>query len=109
MNTAEFNRWRAAFDITCTEVLQTKGQDYSGDDRLGNFRRLAERLGLTPLQIWAVYFTKHIDAIMTFARTGRVASEPIRGRFADARNYLDLGLAMIEEAQDAAQSKPATV
>jgi hypothetical protein len=100
MNAAEFQDFRARFDSECAEVLHVKGNDYSsGQDRLANFKRLAERLGLDPIQIWAVYFVKHVDAILEFAKAGDVSSEPIRGRFGDARNYLDLGLALIEEKQ----------
>jgi hypothetical protein len=98
MKTANFGRWRTLFDEECAAILRVKGNDYaSGDDRLANFKRLAARLGLSPIQVWAVYFVKPIDAILEYAKAGKVSSEPIRGRFAVARNYLDLGLALIEE------------
>jgi len=72
------------------DILFRKGQDYQcgSNDVLANFRRIAERLSLSPLEVWAVYFLKHIDAILTFVRQGTVASEDIKGRFNDARNYL---------------------
>jgi hypothetical protein len=79
-------------------VLQAKGTDYSSkEDRLSNFKKLAEDLGVSPMVIWSVYFKKHIDAILSFSKNGQVESEPIRERFVDARNYLDLGLALVED------------
>ncbi|RLC39729.1 MAG: hypothetical protein DRH51_06665 [Candidatus Coatesbacteria bacterium] len=72
------------------DILFRKGHDYQcgSDDVLANFKRIAERLSLSPLEVWAVYFLKHIDAILTFVKKGEVASEDIEGRFNDARNYL---------------------
>lgn len=81
------------------EILKLKGADYSdssGHNRLANFERLAARLGLSDLQIWAVYAMKHIDAILTYCADGRVQSEAIEGRITDARNYLALLRLMIE-------------
>lgn len=98
MTNTDFETFRAIFHQECTDILFKKGADYSSDaDRLANFKRLADRLGMHDMQVWAVYFIKHIDAILTYCRTLAVQSENIRGRFADARNYLDLGLALIEE------------
>ena len=79
-------------------LLVTKGNDYAcNEDRLSNFKQLAEFLGLSPLQVWAVYTFKHILAISQYVREGQVESEPIEERIADARNYLVLGLALIKE------------
>jgi hypothetical protein len=66
-------------------INKTKGHDYAGEeDALSNFKRNADRLGLTPIQVWGVYFHKHLDAIETYVREGGVASEPIEGRIQDA-------------------------
>ncbi len=80
------------------EIRWKKGKDYSEeDDRLANFRRLAERLGIHPRMVWAVFFMKQVDAVMTWAKEGSVASESIEDRFADIINYCHLGWA-IEKA-----------
>jgi len=80
------------------EINKTKGHDYAGDsDALSNFKRNADRLGLTPIQVWGVYFHKHLDAIETFVREGAVASEPIEGRIRDAILYLHLLHGLIED------------
>jgi len=81
------------------EILNTKGQDYTqrDKDRLANFKNVARDLGVEPEVAWAVYFMKHIHAIMTWVKTGKVESEGLEGRFADIRNYALLGRAIYEE------------
>jgi hypothetical protein len=84
----------------CGDLLIRKGADYAGsEDRLANFKRNADQVGLTPLQVWGIYINKHWDAIMTFVRTGAVSSEDIQSRFQDAINYLILGSALVAEAE----------
>lgn len=90
---------------TCREeikLLRDKGRDYTdGNDALENFKEAAKALGSDPWLIWAVYFRKHIRSIFSFIRNKKVYSEPIRGRFQDARNYLLLGLMLLEEEKSA--------
>jgi hypothetical protein len=88
---------------TCKEIMISKGGEYAhGDDRLDNFKRNAQLLGLTPEEVHAIYLGKHMDAIHTYIkdiRSGkeRTRSEPILGRFDDAINYLILGKALAVE------------
>lgn len=85
----------------CAEIRDSKGKDYSdNDDRFSNFKVIAELLGLTPLQVWAVYYLKHVIAIMTFVKTGELASEPIESRFHDTINYDLLGSGLATEAKN---------
>jgi len=80
------------------ELLHKKGEDYTdGHDRLSNFKEEGKRLNVSPIQTWAIYAWKHINALEKYVRDGRVASEPVRERVKDLRNYLALGLALIEE------------
>lgn len=81
------------------KILIQKGADYTRheEDRLSNFKRSAAAIGLTPLQVWAVFFNKHIDAIMAYIKTGKTESEAIEGRIDDAQNYLHLLEAIITE------------
>lgn len=80
------------------ELIDTKGREYTGGaeqgndlDTLANFKRVAERTGLNALQVWGVYFLKHVDAISTYLQDPtRAMSEPITGRIDDARTYLGL-------------------
>lgn len=80
-----------------------KGGEYAGDsDRLANFRRNGEALGLPMETVWAVYAAKHWDAVMQFIKdwhTGkeRKRLEPIEGRVDDLLVYLLLFKAMLQE------------
>lgn len=67
------------------------------DDRLVNFRNRAEELGLSWEIAWAVYFMKHVDAILEYCKTGKKGSEGIRSRIYDSQNYLDLLLGKVSE------------
>jgi hypothetical protein len=100
MKAKEFDKLVNDTVDACKEILISKGGEYAhGDDRLDNFKRNAEQMGLTPEDVWMIYFRKHLDAITTAVkdiRMGktRVVSEPLDGRFDDAINYLMLGKAL---------------
>ena len=82
------------------EIEAAKRPAYTGDntDVLHNFKEVAVRLGLKPIEVWGVYFLKHIDAITSYVKDQEIPqAEPIETRFADALNYLKLGLAIIYE------------
>src|SRR5438094_1418044 len=86
----------------CLEIQNKKGPDYAGTtNALSNFKRNAEQLGLTKYQVWAIYFNKHIDAIMMSIKRcpsqPQVESEPLTERIRDAINYLALLLCLLEE------------
>jgi len=103
----------AAYSAVITSLFQrmerlakVKGSEYSGDtDRLLNFRRNAETLGLNKETVWAVYAAKHWDALMTYikdmeAGIVRERSEPISGRIDDLVVYLVLLLCMEAEREN---------
>ncbi len=98
--------WPQLVDDTLHSVITlsaTKGSEYAGDvDRLNNFRRNGERLGLAMEQVWGVYAGKHWDSIQTFIRDigekrQREYSEPLEGRCDDLIVYLILFKAMLAE------------
>lgn len=99
MNQESFDQLLAASRARQDNLLKVKGADYTrrNPDRLANFKRVAGDTGLTPLQVWAVYASKHWDALMAFVQTGKVESEAIEGRFDDLHNYLYLGEGLITE------------
>ena len=46
-------------------MIREKSACYaSPDDPLDNFKRNTARLGMTPFQVLAIYFSKHADAII---------------------------------------------
>lgn len=93
-------------------LLESKGHEYAGShDRLANFKRGAEDLGIKPTSILWVYFKKHIDSLSTFVRTIEQGgtprlSEPIEGRINDAINYLILLRGLIEDGQLGKPTEP---
>ena len=81
-------------------IMDTKQPEYTNDnpDILHNFKNIAEIMKVPNEQIWATYFFKHVQAIMTHAGDpDRIPAEPLESRFADAINYLFLGYAMLSE------------
>lgn len=75
------------------EIMMKKNRSYAGEsgDTLANFKRNAERMNLTPFQVWNVYFQKHIDsinsAIISNPKYPVDHSESLRGRIIDVINY----------------------
>lgn len=88
-------------DLTEEEVkiFTLKGEEYSGSiNRFNNFEKLADELGLHPLEILWVYGMKHKDSIATFIKDKQVYSnEDIMGRISDLRNYLALAGGMVKK------------
>lgn len=99
MNRREFAQFRDEHYAQIAAINDTKGKDYAGEeDALSNFKIAAEQLGVTPVQVWAVYAHKHWSAIMSYAKEGDVASEPIVGRVHDLIVYGFLLLGLINDA-----------
>lgn len=110
MNQEQFSKVVADILHASAGLLVSKGDEYASDtDRLSNFKRGAEILGMRPLDVWAVYFNKHIDGINSYVKRTKTEhytdvdaklSEPIEGRFEDAINYLLLGVALLLEMRN---------
>jgi hypothetical protein len=88
----------------CFEVMGTKEVDYaSQEDTMANFKRNAERSGLTKYQVWLIYFGKHCDAIFNAVKyhpnnpATETKSEPLRTRVVDAINYLTILQNLMDE------------
>lgn len=83
-------------------IMGTKGMEYTQGDlqsnRLANFYRLGNELDLDPKLVCWIYMKKHLDSILCFIKQGKEYSdEKIEGRIYDARNYLILLNAIIQE------------
>ena len=84
------------------DIMNAKQPEYTNKsiDVLHNFKSTAENIGITPMEVWAVFFNKHIQAILSHAGDPYMhQAEPIDSRYADAINYLFLGFAMLVEDQ----------
>lgn len=101
MKNTDFEKLVIEFRAKQDLLILSKGHDYTvgnGDaDRLWNFKAVADMLGITPMQALGVYWLKHVLAICTYIKLGKVESEDIDGRFLDESNYNLLGRALIED------------
>jgi len=83
------------------KLLESKGAEYaSAEDSLANFKTKLD-IGVSPLQVIAIFMDKHYSSIKSFIRTGKeISDEPIEERIQDMRNYLFLLAALIKEKKD---------
>lgn len=102
MNIKAYDSICASLIERATSIKQKKRPAYTAadEDVLINFKSVAKKAGITPMQAWLVYFLKHIDAISSQAKDPTIPqAEPIIDRFADAINYLYLGYALYDDTQ----------
>ncbi len=102
---------QAAYDVVAGGLMQAArdiedskrpGYTRGDEDVLANFKRAALQAGISTEQAWAVFFLKHVDAIVSImTKPDLVVSEEPIGRFSDAVNYLRLGFALLNERESA--------
>jgi hypothetical protein len=85
------------------QICATKGIEYTDgartDNKLENFRVVADIVGITPMQVAMVYILKHLIALATIAREGQPRSqESVMSRCLDTRVYAALmaAIALVE-------------
>ncbi len=102
MTFEEFDKFQEELFAECKKMRDTKGKEYAhAEDRFANFNRTAERKGVDRLLVAGILLDKHLDAIDSFIKTGKVESaEGIRGRGVDAIVYISLILGMIKEKEE---------
>lgn len=94
-------------------ILEYKAGEYANcEDRLQNFHEQAVIQGMPPAEIALTYFLKHVLSIAKAVRnsgsqqwvwTTENGTEGLKQRFADARNYLLLMAACIDEEESKCQ------
>lgn len=112
MQSLDFQNIRTVLSIKREKILGSKGKDYRGasSDVLANFKKVAEELGITPMQALWVYMNKHFIAINKWIRCpDDTSSEPMEMRIVDAMNYLDLAYALMTEEIEESELVPACV
>jgi len=106
MTPLEFGNFRDGLLKEALGENDRKSHDYgSSVDVLANFKRQAERWGLDPIQVWGVYFGKHVDSVETFVKDGELKAESVRSRFVDLLNYVFLGAALVEDLKPQTQGR----
>ena len=84
-------------------TMISKGKEYTigSDDKLKNFKMVAEASNLSAMKVWQIYFMKHVASIYNYIKDGTEASnESIEGRIMDARNYLALFRGLVKEHKE---------
>ena len=97
MTQKEFQETRRYILDKAQDIMDAKQPEYTNKsiDVLHNFKSTAESIGITPMEVWAVFFNKHIQAILSHAGDPNMhQAEPIDSRYSDALNYLFLGFAL---------------
>lgn len=100
-----FNKLVKEFAEIEAIILTWKAGEYTDTvDRLKNFRQVAAFQGRTPAQVALTYLLKHVQSIALAVETGnyvwaweKEGGEGMKQRFADARNYLLLLAACLDE------------
>ena len=103
------------FNDLCEEFLDKeqlimnwkRGEYASGEDRLENFRTVGNFSGKKPSVIALIYLLKHIQSIAVAVLSGvfvwawtKEGGEALKQRISDARNYLLLLAACLEEESE---------
>ncbi len=100
MNSKEFKKSTQQLKKLADGIMNAKQPEYTNNntDILYNFKSTAESIGIEPMEVWAVFFHKHVQAILSHAHNPEMhEAEPIESRYADATNYLNLGYALMKE------------
>lgn len=87
----------------CIKTFEVKGTEYTigSVDRLANFRRVANEVGVRPEQAWFTFFYKHYCSVVAHIKSAGAikSSEPIQGRVMDMIVYLLLFSKMLTESE----------
>lgn len=99
MNSVDFDRVTTNLVDSCLDILKIGASEYAGDeDRLKNFKGVADKLHISPEEVCMVYMLKHIDGISTYITNRKIQRDSIYGRITDAINYLILLNAILLES-----------
>lgn len=81
-------------------IREAKQPEYTLEsaDVLNNFKESARRAGVTPLQVWSIFFDKQLSSVQAHIKNPDLKqAEPLSSRFADLYNYLLLGYCLFQE------------
>lgn len=103
MTHAEFNQFEIELLDEVHKTIKEKGKKYAQNpnDRFSNFKRMAERMGVEPVQAAWFMLIKHLDSLETYTLRTQYkfmdGMEPLRMNFVDTIAYLSLIAGMIHE------------
>ena len=109
MTQAEYDKVTGELMALALSIEDGKRPGYTvgSEDVLANFKRTADRAGVSVGQAWAILWLKHVDAVLSImTRPDLPQAEAPPGRFADCLNYLRLGFAILSETLPAPVAEP---
>lgn len=100
MTKQEFEETKKYLLDICQQIMDAKQPEYTQKnlDILHNFKCSAKFINIEPMEVWAVFFNKHIQSILAHAGDPTMhQAEPLETRYADAINYLLLGFSLLQD------------
>ena len=99
MNHEYFEEFLSDVQAHQREVLISKNAEYApGNDKLANFKKGAQAMGVAPEECLWGYAMKHIISIQDIAQgESSYTPEKLREKCSDLRNYLVLLEALMQE------------
>jgi len=99
MTNRRFCEVREGLTYTRFKMCDAKSVGYTegNDDRHYNFKKIGERLDVSPLKVIATYLQKHEMSFNHFVKTGIQSGEGVAQTIMDILNYYELAFALIEE------------
>jgi hypothetical protein len=100
MTQEQFNEAYDTLYNHAMSIREAKQPEYTLEniDVLNNFKESAKRVGVTPLQVWSIFFDKQLSSIHAHIKNPDLKpAEPLSSRFADLYNYLLLGYCLFQE------------
>lgn len=88
---------------SAAKIRSAKQPEYTMENKdvLNNFKQSAKRAGVTPMQVWSIFFDKQLTSIQAHIKNPNlVQAEPLDSRWADLYNYLLLGFALYKESAE---------
>ena len=84
------------------ETREEKNPAYSGDnDYHENFKTAAKFLDVRPITVAAIYYWKHVSAILSYAKDKDIEqAESLESRFVDCLNYSFIMYSLYKEEQE---------
>ena len=110
MTKDEVARWMDAMFAEEHGAREAGQKEYAhgNEEAFGNFNRLSAMLKIDRKMVLWIYMQKHFDGILSYINGHKSQREDVRGRIKDARVYLTLLRAMIEEEEQSNNRKPLT-
>ena len=96
---AVYDRWVKRLDKMCRHIIKSKRPVYTGKsaDVVKNFRMAAQFKKSTPGSELSTYLIKQTLSVVGLLTDPTLTDSERDTRFADARNYIDIGYVMWKE------------